>query len=108
MRYVSDLANALARTMEDKIQKLPPEAGVMFVGVRPEPMEGGTSTNFLVYLGVSRKFETSTGKSLAEHVLREEAAAGAKILVFAYRGVAGACRDSSHEAASQTTPEAED
>jgi hypothetical protein len=106
MKYVSEQVNIMARRMEAKIQKLPPEAGVMFVGVCPEPMNNGQSTNFIIYLGISRDFETSIGRSLAEHVLREEMTSGAKVLVFAYRGVAGACRVSHHEATDPPASEA--
>lgn len=106
MNYVSEGANALARQMETKLLDLPPEAGIIFVGVQAEPTETGYSQKFVVILGVSRLFDTATGKILAEHILRNEIAEGARITVFAYRGVAGACRVGSNATAHSAAPEA--
>jgi hypothetical protein len=106
MNYVSEGANALARHMEAKLLDLPPEAGIIFVGVQAEPCQNGYSQEFIVILGVSRVFDTATGKVLAEHILRNEIAEGARITVFAYRGVAGACRVGSNAPTHSATTEA--
>lgn len=88
--YVSDEAAAVAREMESRIQRLPPEAGVLFVGVEVAPAPGGKSNRFTVRLGIHRRLEESTGLALVKKVLEQELNRGEQISVSVFRGVAGA------------------
>lgn len=90
--YVNDASFNLARKMELKLQSLPPEAGLIFVGVDPEPAPRGVATKFFVRVGVERKFEEGTGIALVKSVLEEEITSGLSITAVVYRGVRGASK----------------
>lgn len=99
MRYVDEKSNKLARDMEKRLSKLPPEAGVLFVAVQAQPEEGGRCREFFVRLGLRRDLEESTGKALVQHVFADELADGLKISAGVYRGVSGTAREPGAPAA---------
>jgi hypothetical protein len=93
MLYVSDDDAEKARKMELLFGALPSQAGVLFVSIIPEPSQDGRAPFFTVRLGITRRLEVKTGKSLIHKVLETEMKAGVKIYVAVYRGISGACRD---------------
>ena len=93
VRYVSDETHLRAREMEQRFASLPPQAGVLFVSIQPQPVDDGKSVEFYIRLGISRRFDEETGRALVKKVLSEEIKEGLRLLVGVYRGVSGACRD---------------
>lgn len=102
MDYVGAEAAAKARDFERRIQKLSPNAGVLFVSVQATPAEDGNSGTFEVRLGVKRGM--NAGVALVQFTFRDEINEGVKFLVSAYQGVSGATRD--HGDAEVGTPQA--
>jgi hypothetical protein len=104
VRFVTDEALQKALLMEQKLASLSPKAGIIFVSVQPQPVEGGDSEEFFVRLGLARHLTERTGKALVQQVLAEEMKSGLKIFAGVYRGVSGTCRDdgtsSSHPASA--------
>lgn len=94
--YVNSAAIMTAVTWESRFQHLPPAAGVIFISIRPVPVEQGECTIFEVRLGLVSTLGESTGVSLIKHVLAEEIASGRyEIKVAVYRGVRCAGEPSS-------------
>lgn len=102
MRYVDDRSLRKVFQAEEKIRELPSEAGVLFVSVKAEPIEGGDAKRFSVCLGMPRRFDEGTGTALVKHVLKD-ILTGCDIDVRVLRGVTGACRD---DGAGSTCPAA--
>lgn len=102
MDYVGAEAATKARDYERRIQKLSPNAGVLFVSVQATPAEDGNSGTFEVCLGVKRGMKA--GVALVQFTFRDEINEGVKFLVSAYQGVSGATRD--HGDAEVGTPQA--
>lgn len=100
--YVTEGAAELAREMEKKFQRLAPQAGVVFVGVKPIPIDGGKVRTFEVRLGISRRLDESTGMALVRKVLEDETKMGLEITAAIYRGVSGAARDEDSQDAHPT------
>lgn len=97
--YVSNKAVELAASWARRFQQLLPAVGVLFISVKPIPVEQGECTTFEVRLGVREDFDESTGLSLIKHVLSEEIASGKyEIQGAAYRGVSGAGRPPARSA----------
>jgi hypothetical protein len=91
--YVDAESVSVAADWESRFQMLSPSAGVLFVSVKPTPVEGGRCQSFEVRLGISRTMEESTGLSLIKHVLEAEIASGQyEIQGAVYRGSPGAAR----------------
>lgn len=98
MNYVNELSRHLALGMEQRFQRLPPSAGVLFVSVRAVPESDGVAKSFEVRLGINRLFEEETGLALIKRVLEPEIAEKKfSISASVYRGVLGAARDENHE-----------
>jgi hypothetical protein len=93
VRYVSAETHRKAREMERLFAALPPQAGVLFVSIRPDPTEDGKGESFFLRLGIARRFEEETGLALVKKVLQEELRQGLRIRVGVHRGISGACRD---------------
>lgn len=91
MDYVGDEAAAKARDYERRIQKLSPNAGVLFVSVQATPAEDGNSGEFEVRLGVKRGM--NAGVALVQFTFRDEINQGVTFRVSVYQGVSGATRD---------------
>jgi hypothetical protein len=107
VKYVSEESSMLAREWERRFQALPPHAGVVFVSVGPEPIEGGKCIKFEVRIGLTRRLSQETGVAMVKKVLAFEASTGAlTISVVVFRGVVGACRDEDTQGARQVAPEA--
>lgn len=86
--------------MERRFQLLPPEAGILFISVRPDPVLGGLCNKFTIFLGLyrSRIADTNTGVALAKRVLEKEIQQGMfSFSISVYRGLAGAARDEDPE-----------
>lgn len=101
--YVSANAHAFARMFEDRFQKLPPNAGVIFVSVKAIPAPGGNVTEFEIRLGISKNLTEDIGWSLIQYVMKDEIAA--KVITIrgsVYLGFSGACRDKSSEDVDST------
>lgn len=95
--YVNSAAVVTAVAWESRFQHLSPAAGVIFISIRPVPVEEGECKTFEVRLGLVSTLEESTGVSLIKHVLAEEIASGQyEIRVAVYRGVRCAGEPSTH------------
>jgi hypothetical protein len=99
VKYVDAEAHALARGIELKLARVAPEAGVLFVGVAAQPVEGGKSREFFVRLGIRRSFSEDAGRALIRQLCNQEIQAGMRILVNVFRGVSGADRDDGSDSA---------
>lgn len=98
MNYVSEKSNEIAREMERRFQRLPHEAGILFVGVQAVPTEDGEAKAFEVRVGIARRFESSTGMAIIKKVLEQEIEEKKfAISASVYRGVSGAARDENDE-----------
>lgn len=91
-KYVNPESAVRAREWEQRFQKLPPEGGIIFVGVEAEPIEGGKSDTYNVRLGLSARLETGTGYAIIQDVLKDQMG-NFTIRASVYRGAPGACRD---------------
>lgn len=88
MRYVLDEIAEMARIWERRFAEIREDAGVLFVGVEPEPVEGGRAQTFTVHLGLSRSFEESAGVGLIQKVLEREISLGVyNIKATIHRGI---------------------
>jgi hypothetical protein len=72
--YVSEEAERLARSWEERFTELPPTAGVLFASVRPKPASRGEVRAFDVRIGISKKLGQELGSAIARHVLARELA----------------------------------
>jgi len=104
MDYVSDEAAAQARKFERKLQQLPKDAGLLFIGVQAVPASDGKSGVFEIRLGLRRTVGDVDGAALVKFVFREELANGVRFQVSTYRGVSGADRDDDGDEEAGTTP----
>lgn len=96
VKYVSEASIAAADRMEEKFLTLPPEAGIIFVSVHPEPIEGGKCHIFDVRLGVPKSFDPGTGVALVQKVLELEVNFF-EIRASVYLGTSGAARDKNSQ-----------
>lgn len=102
--YVKDEYLALARSWEKRFQELPDVAGVVFIGVHPDPAPKGIPSSFEVYLGMSRSLSEDTGMALIEKYLEKEIQSGEfTIRVTVVTGVAGAANDGRANRDPKTT-----
>jgi hypothetical protein len=85
--------------MERRLAQVAPEAGVLFVSVTAQPVEGGKSREFFVRLGIRRVFSEDAGRALIRQICSNEIQAGLQVLVSVFRGISGADRDDGSEAA---------
>lgn len=95
IEYVQDQYAKKAREMEEVLAKLPPEAGIVFVSVKALPDKFGQSKGYTVTVGVSRKFDPATGIAIAKRVLADYVLGSSSLLVNAFCGSPGSCRDPS-------------
>lgn len=79
-----------AVAMEKRLMALPPESGVLFVGVSvlPDPDEKRTEPLYRVVIGCSRGVEPDLMHAAAKTFLRDFVEDDRQILVEAYRGIA--------------------
>lgn len=103
MDYVGEEEAAQARKFERKLQQLPKDAGLLFIGVQAVPAPNGKSGVFEVRLGLRRRGEVD-GAALVKFVFREELASGVRFQVSTYRGVSGADRDDDGDEEAGPTP----
>lgn len=89
LNYASNEAAQKALDMEAKFLKLPPQAGVVFVGIKPIPAPGGRVTSYDVRMGIRRPLEESLGQAIIKEVLKDELADGIHFQIAVYRGIAG-------------------
>lgn len=88
--YVSSEALATAQAWERRFQMLPPEAGILFVSISPEPEQTGNCYKFIIRLGIKRPMERATAEALMKNVMEEELRSGRYIIMFAaYNGISG-------------------
>lgn len=92
LNYVGDEVAKQAKAFEKKIQKLSPEAGIIFVSVNGLPTKDGKTKTFEVRLGVHRGVGECAGIALIKYIFKEETDRGFKFLVNAHQGVSGAYR----------------
>jgi hypothetical protein len=90
--YVSDESAAQAKAYETELRKLPPDAGILFIGVKAVPCRDGKSKSFEVRLGTHRAVGQSASVALVSYTFRHEMQRGIKFLVSAYQGISGAAR----------------
>jgi hypothetical protein len=90
--YVNPASAVRAREWEQRFQKLPPQAGIIFVGVTPTPTLSGECDTYDIYLGIDARFEKDTGLAVLKKVLAEEMGSFT-IRTLVLRGAPGACRD---------------
>lgn len=102
MDYVSAPAAAQARAFERRLQKLSPDAGILFLSVRAVPSEDGDSKAFEVRLGVRKSM--MAGVALVQFTFRDEIDRGLRFLVSTYSGVSGAARDYDGDEEAGPTP----
>lgn len=89
--YVSEKSFQQAREFEQRLQDLPKEAGILFVGVQAYPEAGGDSREFHFTLGIDRKFEEETLKAVLRKTFEKEIEDGYFIITSRiYRGICGA------------------
>lgn len=93
--YVSDEALKTALEIEQRFQRLPASAGLLFVSVEPVPSPTGKTREFRVEVGLSRRFDKSVGEALVMDVFNRFFIDDFSIHLHVVRGVAGACRDPS-------------
>lgn len=96
VKYVSEASIATADQMEEKFLTLPSEAGILFVAVHPEPVEGGKCKIFNVRLGMPKSFDPGTGFALVQKVLELEVNFF-EIRASVYLGTSGAGRDKNSQ-----------
>lgn len=101
IEYVGEASAVLAREFERKLQKLPKDAGILFVGVQAVPALDGNSKSFEVRLGLRRR-SAGGGSALVKFVFQEELANGVRFQVSAYPGVSGADRDHDGDEEART------
>lgn len=70
--YVSAKASELAKQFEERICFLPQDAGILFAGVRAEPVPGGETTQFHVSVGIVRRMEPQTIEALLRGIFGKE------------------------------------
>lgn len=90
--YVGEASNLLARSMEEKLQKAPSGAGILFVSVETSPEPGGALSKFTVRVGITRDLEIGTGVAVVKKFLEKEIDGGLGISVVIHRGVPGSSR----------------
>lgn len=89
--YANEEAVSLAQSFEERVRALPPSAGVIFVGVRVEPVLGGKAKAFHITLGIDRSFEETTGEAILKKVFEKEIEDGQVVLTAkVFRGICGA------------------
>lgn len=74
IKYVDEGSLATARSWERKFQLLPPQAGLIFVSVKPVPAYKGLCDTFEIVLGFTKKYaiEESTGMAVINKVLAKD------------------------------------
>lgn len=92
LKYVADEISVQARSFEKRLQRLSPDAGILFISVKAVPHERGNSKAFEVRLGISKGVGERAGVALVRHVFREEIERGLSFSVSAYEGISGAAR----------------
>ena len=70
--YVSASAALQAAKWEALFQRLPPEAGVLFISIQPRHALCGLAHDFDVLIGISKQWDDGLGVALAKHVIGEE------------------------------------
>lgn len=78
----------LARKLEAKLMMLPPEAGILFVGISVTPETPESKPIFNLWVGCSRDFDERMIPALVEVTLRDEIKKGLVIKTEAHRGIA--------------------
>ena len=102
--YVGDAAAVQAKSFEKRLQRLRPDAGILFVGVKAVPTKDGNCKSFEVRLGVHKGIGESAAVALVQFTLREEIDRGLRFLVSAYQGVSGAARANDGDEEAGTPP----
>ena len=98
MDYVGEPATQVVKYIEKKFQSVHEAAGILFVSVSAVPAPEGKVTDYVIRLGISKKFEEGTGMALVKSVLNDEIERKAfNISVAIYRGVSGAASDQGDE-----------
>lgn len=91
--YVSEGSAAIARSMERELQKLPKEAGIIFIAVQPSPVWGGVCRDYHVILGVDNKLaiNQTTVDAIAQVALKDYPPEAYDITMAFHFGVTGMC-----------------
>ena len=87
MTYVSNESLARAQSMEDSLLKLSPTSGILFLSVRAEPEEGGTSKKFSVFVGVDKRLPEITARTAFTNVVAVHLPIGAELVMDVRRGI---------------------
>jgi hypothetical protein len=88
MRYVLEEVATMAREWERRFANVREDAGILFVGVEPEPAENGMTKTYVVHLGLARHLDESTGVGIIQKLLEKEIATGAyDIKATIHRGI---------------------
>jgi hypothetical protein len=104
IKYVSEASAKKALEMERKFQALPKAAGILFVGIKAQPVKSGLDSEiFTVALGISKKIGCDAGMIIIRKVLENEIKAGLVFETKVFCGVSGAARDEGNEGAGQAS-----
>lgn len=97
--YVNERAAEAVSEFEGRFQRLQASAGVLFVSISAEPVEGGDSHAFFIRLGLTKNLTRDAGWAIIQSVLKRELEAGLKVHASVFIGIAGAAHDSRHAGA---------
>ena len=89
MKYVDGESATRAQQIERRVACLPPIAGVLFVSVAAQPVEGGKCDEFLIRLGIRRDLEENTGHALLRQLFEDDFRSGLKLRSIVFRGISG-------------------
>lgn len=102
--YVGDTAATQAKSFSKRLQRISPDAGILFISVRAVPTKDGNSKTFEVRLGVTKGVGERAAIALTQFTFKEEIERGLKFNVSAYEGVSGAARDNDGDEEAGPTP----
>jgi hypothetical protein len=86
--YVDEASAALAHAWQERIQKLSPESGILFLSVTGIPIASGRCSQFDFVLGVQKSVAAGTAMAVIQHFFEKELE-DYGIAVTIYQGVLG-------------------
>ena len=93
--YVDEKSSTMVAEMEQKLRRLPPGSGVIFISISARPEVGGCCNTFFVRLGLGKWLSRDAGDQLVGATLKEELNRGASIQTSVFLGISGAAGDQS-------------
>lgn len=98
--HVDEASAKLAHAWQERIQKLPPQTGILFVAVAATAVVGGKCHSFDFVLGLKEGVAIGTAVAVIQHFFEEELLEY-RISITAYPGVVGPAAATSHEGAGR-------